>query len=130
MKKTRDLMVLAMEAYRQGQYEGCAKLFSEAMVSEDLSSFVDYIAHTADGSALHGTDTNNTLSPSLFSQSSSSADEFDEIVDHLNSAFVFEMSSSVIEPNETIEEVEARASADDDEVAVRVSAGPVRIRER
>jgi hypothetical protein len=134
MKKTRDLMVLAMEAYRQGQYEGCAKFFAEAMVSDDLSSFVDYIARTSDGSALHGTDTNNTLSPSLFSQASAGDSEFDDIVDHLNSAFVSEMSGSNIEPDERIEEIEARAASDEDDIpvvpVVRVSAGPVRIRDQ
>lgn len=134
MKKTRDLMVLAMEAYRQGQYEGCAKFFAEAMGSDDLNSFVDYIAQYPDGTALHGDTESNTFAPSLSSTSSDVATE--TVIKYLNDSFLAEMSSRGVEPDEEIEEVEVRASFEDDDdaedarpVSLRpVSIGPVRFR--
>ena len=128
-----------MEAYKNRQYEGCAKFFAQAMQSDDLSSFVDYIAEKSDGSALHGTvgDSENTMSPSL--ASASKDEDLSKIVEHMNNSFCAEMSDL----DEEIEEIEVRASLDDpdlhddegtgvihnhDVIALIATAGPVGIK--
>ena len=120
--KARDFIVLAMEAFRSGQIEGSAKFFAEAMQSDDLDSFVDFIGRKSEDSALHGTTSDNTISPSLKSESSeddsNEVADLSDIIDELNEAFASEQVDRRIRtPHPGVDEddgeLEAEASDED-----------------
>lgn len=112
MNKARDLIALAIESFRSGEYDAAAKFFASAVGSEDLDSFVGEIAKNVPRSALNGPVPfgENTLNPSL---SSASADDLDGIVERVEARFRAECA--LLDDDEA--ETELRASeADDDEV--------------
>lgn len=130
MNKARDLIALAILAYRNGKLDGAAKFFASAMESEGLDSFVDEIARNVPRAALTGLvpSSDNTLSPSL-----ASTYDLDEIIESVEA--VFRAECSLLDDEE--EEVEARASDEEqdsedvsatEELHITASAGPVSLK--
>jgi len=109
MNKARDLLALAIESFRSGEYDAAAKFFASAVGSEDLDSFVSDITKNVPRSALTGPVPfgENTLNPSLASGS-----DLDDIVERVEARFRAECA--LLDDDES--ETELRASEDDDEV--------------
>lgn len=110
MNKARDLVALAILAFRNGEHDAAAKFFTSAMGSDDLDSFVDEIALNVPRAARNAPvpDSDNTLSPSL---ASALSDDMADMVDYIESRFRAECSLF----DEGDEEVEVRATTEDDE---------------
>lgn len=111
MNKARDLVALAILAFREGQHDAAAKFFTSAMGSDDLDSFVNDITISMPRSARNAAvpDSDNTMSPSLASAAAKS--DLVEVVAHLEARFRAECSLF----DEGDEEVEVRASLSSDE---------------
>lgn len=114
MNKARDLIALAIESFRAGEFDAAAKFFTTALGSDDLDSFVSEITKSVPRSALQGTVPagENTLNPSLASAGSDlEGEEFAALVDRIEARFRAECS--LLDDDE--EEIEARAADDDDD---------------
>lgn len=111
MNKARDLVALAILAFREGQHDAAAKFFTSAMGSDDLDSFVNDITISMPRSARNAAvpDSDNTMSPSLASAATKS--DLVEVVAHLEARFRAECSLF----DEGDEEVEVRASLSSDD---------------
>jgi len=116
MNKARDLVALAIMAFQKGEYDAAAKFFTSAVGSDDLSQFVDEVTKNVPRAARTGSvpETENTLSPSI-----ASGRELSSIVDYMEKRFRAE--SSMLDEGD--EEVEVRASYDDDKDFLEAMAG-------
>lgn len=110
MNKARDLIALAIESFRSGEFDAAAKFFASAVGSDDLDNFVGEIAKSVPRAARNGSVPfgENTLNPSL---ASASDFELDGIVDQIEARFRAECS--LLDDDE--EESEVRASEYDDD---------------
>lgn len=134
-EQARNFFVLSMLAYKEKQYDGAAKLFAAAMESEGLETLQAYVERMPTQSAIHdnANPSENTLSPSLASESSATSDsDLMVIVDQVERIFRSEASNLedgdvLVETASTLEDedsVEA-ASSDDDDFIVTASVGPI-----
>ena len=126
MNTARDVFTLAILAFKEGKYDGAAKLFTTAMNSDGLDSFVSEL--TRDIGPLRAAVTSlvpsseNTLAPSL-------ASGLPDIVELIESQFRAECS--LVDDGD--EEVEVRANLDEDDedededegMVIACSVGPI-----
>lgn len=117
MNKACDLIALAIESYKSGEYNAAAKFFASAMGSDDLDSFVTTIIKPAPVAAIQGPvpTSDNTLNPSL------SSSMLEEIVEQVE--YQFRSESSYLDDDES--EIEARSTEGDDEDSVNELGGSV-----
>lgn len=104
--KAQELLSLAILAFQNKEFGDSAQLFTSAMESEDLDSFVTYINREMPEVAMHGLvpDSSNTLSPAL-----ASSDDLSSIVSEIEATF--RSHSSLIDDED--EEIEVRACEED-----------------
>lgn len=110
MNKAKDLLALSILAFRNGQFDESAKLFTTAMQSEDLDSFVSEISPVSPTSkqvSPETSDSENTLCPSL----ASSDVDLEQLSEQIEARFRAECSLV----DEEDEEVEAKADDEDED---------------